>query len=94
MFLSSSSQFSALQRTPMAGLLLMMLSDHVLHAQTSKVNAALVGTVETFNLLNRVNVSGINPVWGDGPSSPLSGFDQHIEAFDARQVQLSIDFEF
>jgi len=36
----------------------------------------------------------LNPVWGDGPSSPLPGFDQHIEAFDARQVQLSIDFEF
>ena len=35
----------------------------------------------------------LNPVWGDGPS-PLPGFDQHIEAFDARQVQLSIDFEF
>ena len=35
----------------------------------------------------------LNPVWGDGPSL-LPGFDQHIEAFDARQVQLSIDFEF
>lgn len=49
--------------------------------------------VEAFNLLNRVNVSGINSVWGNG-LSPLPGFDQPIGAFDPRQVRFSIDFEF
>jgi hypothetical protein len=48
---------------------------------------------EFFNLLNRANVSQINPVFGSHPT-PLPGFGQPIEGTGARQIQFSLDFEF
>ena len=48
---------------------------------------------EAFNLFNRTNVSQINPFFGSG-SRPLSGFGQPVEAFNARHLQFSLDFEF
>ena len=49
--------------------------------------------VEAFNLLNRLNVSQINSVYG-----PLltarSSFGRPIDAAMARQLQFSVDFEF
>jgi hypothetical protein len=49
--------------------------------------------VEAFNLFNHFNVSQVNPFYGAG-SSPLPGFGRPIDAFNARQLQFSIDFEF
>jgi hypothetical protein len=49
--------------------------------------------VEAFNLLNRTNVSQINPVFGP-LRTPLSTLGSPIEAGPARQIQFSIDFEF
>jgi hypothetical protein len=48
---------------------------------------------EAFNLFNRTNVSQINPFFGSG-IRPLSGFGLPIEAFNARHLQFSVDFEF
>lgn len=48
---------------------------------------------EAFNLLNRVNVTRINPVFGSG-ASPLPSFLQPLPGSGARQIQFSLDFEF
>ena len=48
---------------------------------------------EFFNLLNRANVSQINPVYGSG-LTPMADFEQPIEGTGARRVQFSLDFEF
>jgi hypothetical protein len=42
---------------------------------------------EAFNLLNRSNVTRINPVFGPSFLQPLAGAG-------ARQIQFSLDFEF
>lgn len=49
--------------------------------------------VEAFNLLNRTNVSQINPVYGP-LLTPRPAFGRPIEAGIARQIQFSLDFEF
>jgi hypothetical protein len=49
--------------------------------------------VEVFNVLNRTNVTVVNPVFGSGVR-PSSGFGQPIEAAAPRQLQLSLDLEF
>ena len=49
--------------------------------------------VEMFNVLNRTNVTVVNPVFGSGVR-PSSGFGQPIEAAAPRQLQLSVDLEF
>jgi|GEM_PF-164081 len=49
--------------------------------------------VEAFNLFNRVNVSGIDPIFGSGLRPRLS-FGRPIDAFNPRHLQFSIDFEF
>ena len=49
--------------------------------------------VESFNLFNRTNVREINPFYGSG-ASPLPGFAEPLDAFNPRQLQFSIDFEF
>ncbi len=49
--------------------------------------------VESFNLFNRVNVREINPFFGSS-ATPISSFALPIEAFNGRQVQFSIDFEY
>jgi len=49
--------------------------------------------VEAFNLLNRVNVAQINPIFGAG-ATPLPGFRQPITGTGARRIQFSLDFEF
>jgi Carboxypeptidase regulatory-like domain/TonB dependent receptor len=49
--------------------------------------------VEVFNLLNRTNVSQINPVYGS-LLTPRLAFGRPIEAGIARQIQFSLDFEF
>jgi len=48
---------------------------------------------EFFNLLNHTNVSQISPIYGNA-LIPMPGFAQPTEAFNARQVQFSIDFEY
>src|SRR5262249_35015068 len=49
--------------------------------------------VESFNLLNRANVSEINPVFGSA-LTPVPGFRRPIAGTGARQIQFSLDFEF
>ncbi len=49
--------------------------------------------VESFNLLNRTNVSLTNPFFGSG-TYPVPAFAQPIDAFTARQVEFSIDLEY
>src|SRR5262249_23085658 len=49
--------------------------------------------VEAFNLLNRSNVSEVNPVFGSA-LTPSPGFRQPIAGTGARQIQFSLDFEF
>jgi hypothetical protein len=48
---------------------------------------------EFFNVFNSANVSQINPVFGSG-LIPIPGFRQAIAGTGARQIQLSLDFEF
>jgi TonB dependent receptor len=48
---------------------------------------------ESFNLLNRTNVSQINPFFGVG-SMPLPTFGTPTNALNARQIQFSLDFEY
>ena len=48
---------------------------------------------EAFNLLNRANVSQINPIFGVG-AVPQYGFLQPITGTGARKIQFSLDFEF
>jgi hypothetical protein len=48
---------------------------------------------EAFNLLNRRNVTEIDPVYGLG-ASPLPTFGRPLEASTSRVVQFSLDFEF
>jgi hypothetical protein len=46
-----------------------------------------------FNQFNTANVSQINAVFGSG-AALLPGFREPIAATGARQIQLSLDFEF
>jgi hypothetical protein len=48
---------------------------------------------ESFNLLNRRNVDLLNPVFGSAASAS-AGFQQPIQAADARKIQFSLDFEY
>ncbi|MGZ4811889.1 MAG: TonB-dependent receptor [Terriglobales bacterium] len=48
---------------------------------------------EFFNLVNRINISGINPYFGAG-ALPANSFARPIDALNQRQVQFSLDFEF
>ena len=48
---------------------------------------------EAFNLLNRPNVTRINPVYGSG-DVPLPSFLRPLAGAGARQIQFSLDFEF
>jgi len=49
--------------------------------------------VEAFNLLNQVNITQLNDVYGS-LSTPLATFGRAIEASSARRLQFSVDFEF
>ncbi|HWN99519.1 MAG TPA: TonB-dependent receptor, partial [Blastocatellia bacterium] len=49
--------------------------------------------VEAFNLFNHVNVSQIDP-FGGPDFRPRVGFGGSLDAFNPRQFQFSIDFEF
>jgi hypothetical protein len=49
--------------------------------------------VEVFNLMNRVNVTENNSVYGTS-STAAAGFARPVEAGSPRQVQFSVDFEF
>ena len=48
---------------------------------------------ESFNVLNHTNVLGSNQVFGTG-TTPMMAFGIANKASNARQIQLSIDFEF
>jgi outer membrane receptor protein involved in Fe transport len=48
---------------------------------------------DAFNLLNRTNITQINPWFGAGATA-LRAFAHPIEAASARQLQFSLDFEF
>jgi len=54
---------------------------------------ALLLQVEGFNVLNRVNYSGVNMTWGTA-LAPRSTFGEYTSANDPRQIQLGIKFEF
>ena len=56
-------------------------------------NARLDLVGEAFNLLNRANVSRVNPVFGTG-LMPANAFLQPISGLGARRIQFSLDFEF
>jgi hypothetical protein len=49
--------------------------------------------VEAFNVLNRVNVTELNTIYGPFGTS-LASFGRPIEAATPRHLQFSIDFEF
>ena len=49
--------------------------------------------VDAFNLLNRTNITQINPWFGTGRQA-LPTFAHPVEAASARQFQFSLDFEF
>jgi hypothetical protein len=65
----------------------------VLKYFTVKPHGKLDLVVEVFNLLNRLNVTQLNSVYGPY-STPSAGFGRAIDAGTARQLQFSIDFEF
>lgn len=48
---------------------------------------------ESFNLLNRTNVSQVSP-WFGAQLTPVTSFARPIEALNPRQLQFSLDFEF
>jgi hypothetical protein len=56
-------------------------------------HARLDLVVDAFNLLNRTNITQINPWFGAGAQA-LPTFRRPIEAAIARQLQFSLDFEF
>jgi hypothetical protein len=58
-----------------------------------KPHGKLDVVVEVFNVLNRLNVTQLNPVFGSS-LVPRATFRQPIDAANARHVQFSIDFEF
>lgn len=58
-----------------------------------KPHGKLDFVVEAFNVLNRTNVTQLNPVYGSF-ASPRSTFARPIDAGAARHLQFSIDFEF
>ena len=58
-----------------------------------KPHGKLDVVVEAFNLLNRMNVTQLNAVYGFG-AVPLASFGRPIEAASARHIQFSVDFEF
>ena len=58
-----------------------------------KPHGKLDVVVEAFNLLNRMNVTQLNAVYGFG-AVPLASFGRPIEAASPRHIQFSVDFEF
>ncbi|MES2223145.1 MAG: hypothetical protein V4587_19510, partial [Acidobacteriota bacterium] len=48
---------------------------------------------ESFNLLNKQNVSLVNPIYGSG-ASQASYFERPIQVADPRRIQFSLDFEY
>ncbi|MGH9520795.1 MAG: hypothetical protein ACRD2D_14140, partial [Terriglobales bacterium] len=48
---------------------------------------------ESFNLLNRTNVSLFNPVYGSS-LAPLPTFNQPTQIADPRRIQFSLDYEY
>ena len=48
---------------------------------------------ETFNAINRTNITLMNTAFGSGPT-PVAAFGHAVAASSARKVQLSLDYEF
>jgi hypothetical protein len=48
---------------------------------------------EAFNLLNRVNYSGVNTTWGTD-ATPRSTLGEFTSANDPRELQFGVKFEF
>ncbi len=48
---------------------------------------------ESFNLLNRTNVTAINPFF-NGALAPAPFFRNSMDALPGRQLQFSVDFEY
>lgn len=76
-------------RTPMLANLDFRVLKYFPFGKTARLD--LVG--EAFNLLNRVNVTQINPVFGTGALAQ-PGFLQPLAGAGPRQIQFSMDFEF
>ena len=65
----------------------------VLKAVPIQPHGKLDLVVEAFNVLNRENITQIDPVFGV-LLTPRAGFGRAIDAANARHIQFSIDFEF
>jgi hypothetical protein len=65
----------------------------VLKSVVIKPHGKLDFVVEGFNVLNRQNITQLNPVFGSSPA-PLATFGRPTDAANARHIQFSIDFEF
>ena len=70
-----------------------VLDLRVLKSFNSKPHGKLDLVAEAFNLLNRVNVTQLNAVYGPS-STALPTFGQALDAAAARRLQFSIDFEY
>jgi hypothetical protein len=58
-----------------------------------KPHGKLDVVVEAFNVLNRLNVTQLNNVYGP-LTAPLPSFGRPVDASAARRIQFSLDFEF
>ena len=65
----------------------------VLKSFNVKPHGKLDLVAEAFNLLNRVNVTQLNTVYGP-LATPLPSYGRAVDAAEARRIQFSIDFEF
>jgi hypothetical protein len=65
----------------------------VLKSVVIRPHGKLDFVVEGFNVLNRQNITQLNPVFGSSPA-PLATFGRPTDAANARHIQFSIDFEF
>jgi hypothetical protein len=70
-----------------------MLDLRILKYFNIKPHGKLDLVIEAFNLLNRTNGTQVNTVYGP-TLTPLRSFGRPVEAGPARQLQLSVDFEF
>lgn len=76
-------------RTPMLANLDFRLVKYIAFKPHSRLDLV----TEFFNVLNRRNVTAINPVFGPGVVA-MPDFGRPVDASRSRQIQFSLDFEF
>jgi hypothetical protein len=69
------------------------LDIRVLKSVAVKPHGKLDFVVEAFNVLNRENVTQLDPVFGSS-IGPLATYGRAVDAANARHLQFSVDFEF